>query len=121
MQILKSIHRPALWSVALTSLACLLGAAPASADTPGVRSVTVSYRDLNLSTIEGATALYRRLKVAANSVCDEPGAGIGAYQAWRSCYQAAMADAVTRVNSPLLTALYKGPNSSAAKTAMLSK
>ena len=53
-----------------------------------MRSETVSYRDLNLSTIEGATALYLRIKRAANHVCDE------------SCYQAAIADAVAKVNSP---------------------
>jgi UrcA family protein len=83
--------------------------------------VTVKYGDLNLSTIEGASTLYHRLKSAATSVCDDQGRGIGAYQAWRSCYRAAMADAVAKVNSPLLTGLYKGPNNTAPKTAMLNK
>lgn len=121
MQILKSIHRPSFWSVALTSAVCLLGAAPASADSSAGRSTTVSYRDLNLSTIDGATTLYHRLKVAARSVCEEPGGGLAAYQTWQSCYRAAIADAVTKVNSPLLTTLYKGPSSPATRTAMLRK
>jgi len=121
MQILKSIHRPSFWSVALTSAACLLGAAPASADSSGTRSVTVSYRDLNLSTIEGATTLYHRLKVAARSVCEDSSSGLAAYQTWQSCYRAAIADAVTKVNSPLLTTLYKGPNSPTTRTAMVNK
>jgi len=33
---------------------------------------TVSYRDLNLFDHEGATALYQRIRHAANSVCDDP-------------------------------------------------
>ena len=61
-----------------------------------MRSETVSYRDLNLSTIEGATALYLRIKRAANHVCDEPGVGMEHFREWQSCYQAAIADAVGR-------------------------
>jgi len=62
--------------------------------------VTVNYRDLNLSTIEGATALYQRLQAAARAVCDGPQSeGVHAYQEWRSCYQAAIADAVAMVDS----------------------
>jgi UrcA family protein len=72
MSIFKSIHRASFWSAAFTSITCLLGATQApAADPSGARSVTVSYRDLNLATIEGATALYLRIKHAANSVCDE--------------------------------------------------
>lgn len=122
MSILKSIQRSSFWSVALTSATCLLGAAQVSAD-PGVgrRSVTVNYRDLDLSTIEGATALYQRLKGAARSVCDGPSTGVAAYQEWRHCYEAAMADAVAKVNSPLLSALFHGPGKEATTTAMLPK
>jgi UrcA family protein len=125
MNILKSIQRSTLSSLAFTSVVCLLGATQASATEPaGTRSVTVNYRDLNLSTIQGATALYQRLTRAARSVCDGPGAGVHAFQEWRSCYQAAMADAVAKVNSPLLTSLYRGPDKDAKDanvTAMLSK
>ena len=122
MNILKSIHRSSFSSVALTSIACLLGAAQASAaPTVTTRSVTVNYRDLNLSTIEGAITLYQRLKGAARTVCDGPEAGVSAYLEWKSCYQAAMADAVKKVNNPLLTALYRGPDKQAKATAMLTK
>jgi UrcA family protein len=122
MSIFKSIHRSSFGSVAFTSVACLLGATPApAADPSGPRSVTVSYRDLNLSTIEGATALYQRLRHAANSVCDEPGTGIAHFQEWKSCYQAAIADAVAKVNSPLLIAVSGGKNRESTVTAMNSK
>jgi UrcA family protein len=122
MNIVKSIHRSSFWSAAFTSITCLLGAAQApAADPSGARSVTVSYRDLNLSTIEGATALYLRIRHAANSVCDEPGAGIAQFQEWKSCYQAAIADAVAKVNSPLLSAVHGGKNRQSTATAMNSK
>jgi UrcA family protein len=119
MNIAKSIRRSSFWSAALTSVACLVGATQASAaDAP--RSMTVSYRDLNLSTIEGATALYQRLRQAANSVCDERGTGLDRYQVWQACYRAAIADAVAKVNSPLLTSVHSGKSRSIV-TAMNSK
>ena len=122
MSIIKSIHRSSFWSAAFTSLACLAGAAQAPAAEPaGVRSVTVNFRDLNLSTIEGATALYLRIRRAADTVCSDTGTrGLAAYHEWRSCYQAAIADAVAKVNSPLLTAVSSG-KSKEALTAMRNK
>ncbi len=121
MNILNSIPRATCWSAAFTSIACLLGAAQAVAAPAETRSETVSYRDLDLSTIEGATALYQRLKSAARHVCDEPGTYPYALQEWRSCYNAAIADAVAKVNSPLLTALYRGPNKQPTAIAMVTK
>jgi UrcA family protein len=120
---LKSIQHSSLWSVAFTSVVCLLGTSEASARPPvsASRSVTVNYRDLNLSTIDGAIKLYQRLKGAARTVCDGPLTGIAAYQEWRSCYDAAMADAVAKVNNPLLTAVHRGPNKNATTIAMLGK
>jgi UrcA family protein len=122
MNVFKRIHPSTFCSVAFTSIACLLGAtqAPAGPAVDG-RSVTVNYRDLNLSTIAGATTLYQRLQGAARSVCDGPSGGLHAYQEWRSCYEAAIADAVAKVNSPLLTAVHRGPAKNAQVTAMLTK
>jgi UrcA family protein len=119
---LRSIPHSSLWSVAFTSVVCLLGSSEASAASPGAgRTVTVNYRDLNLSTIDGAIKLYERLKGAARTVCDGPLTGVAAYQEWRSCYDAAMADAVAKVGSPLLTAVHRGPAKDATAIAMLSK
>jgi UrcA family protein len=119
---LKSIQHSSLWSAAFTSVVCMLGSSEASAGPPAAgRTVTVNYRDLNLSTIDGAITLYQRLKGAARTVCDGPVTGVAAYQEWRSCYDAAMADAVSKVNSPLLTAVHRGPRKDATAIAMLSK
>jgi UrcA family protein len=101
---------------------CLLSASEASAGPPGAaRSVSVSYRDLNLSTIQDAITLYERLKSAARTVCDGPMTGVAVYQEWRSCYDAAIADAVAKVNGPLLTSLHRGTNKDTTAIAMLTK
>jgi len=118
---LKSIAHSSIWSAGFTSVVCLLGVSAASTGAShGARSVSVNYRDLNLSTIEGAITLYERLKGAARTVCDGSLTGVAAYQEWRSCYEAAMADAVATVNSPLLTAVHRGPNKDATTIATLS-
>jgi UrcA family protein len=118
--ITKSTHRSSFNAVAMAAVLGLLGAAQALAvdGLDGKRSVTVSFRDLNLSTIEGATALYLRIKRAANHVCYVPE---GWEEAFRSCRQAAIGDAVAKVNSPLLTAVSGGKKKESTATAMLDK
>ena len=117
---LISLPSRRFWPVACASLACLLGAAhQVSATPPATRSVTVSYRDLDLKTIEGARTLYQRLKGAARTVCE--GSGVGGVQdvvGFRACFDAALSEAVAKVNTPFLTAMHgKAPT----QTAMLSK
>jgi UrcA family protein len=64
----------------------------------------VQFPDLDLSRIEGATALYARLRHAAHVVCDPfESREIGLAQKFRTCMDKAIADAVTSVNRPLLT------------------
>jgi UrcA family protein len=121
MNTLKSIHSRKSWSVACVSAACLLGAAQVPAGASAPRSVTVSYRDLDLTTIAGATTLYQRLKTAANTVCDSPGFGLSSYQEWHSCYKAALSNAVAKVNSPILIAVHRGQGKAPTTTAMLTK
>jgi UrcA family protein len=103
MNIINSIHRSPVRPLALVLVLGLLGAAPALADP---RSETVSYRDLDLSTVAGAQTLYGRIKSAARSVCGYEGRGITDQAFWKGCYQGAISDAVAKVNSPLLTAVH---------------
>jgi UrcA family protein len=116
----KFIHSPAGRSLVLTSLVsltgiaasalvfCLLGIAPAWSATPDTRSVTVSFRDLDLSSPEGAKTLYRRIQSAAKQVCGYRGADLIEQSFWNGCYRNAVSDAVVKVNSPLLTAVHTG-------------
>ena len=82
--------------------------------------MTVSFRDLNLSTPAGAATLYRRIKSAAESVCGYEETDFRAQISWRACVRRAVDDAVAKVNSPQLTALHTG-RSPAPVTAMLNK
>lgn len=83
-------------------------------------SITVSYRDLDLSSVAGAKALYQRIAGAARTVCGYQGHSFTDQALWNSCYKGAITDAVKKVNSPLLTAVHTGRPVNAA-TAMLAK
>ena len=112
----KSI--PARCVLPLATLLCVLGTAP-SWSAPEGPSVTVSFRDLDLSSVAGATTLYRRIQGAARQVCGTPGADLIEQDLWKACYRGATADAVRKVNNPFLTALHEGRKP--AMTAMASK
>jgi len=105
--------------LAVAALLCVLGSAPTWAGPGGARSITVSFRDLDISRTEGAKTLYQRIQSAAREVCGHPGADLIEAQVWRACYRNATADAVRKVNSPLLTAVHRGDKP--AMTAMLAK
>jgi UrcA family protein len=104
---------------ALAALLCLLGTVPALAGTTDGKSVTVSFRDLDISSLSGAKVLYRRIQAAAWKVCEYRGADFTAQSLSRSCFRAAVTDAVARVNSPQLTAIHT--HRPPAMTAMLGK
>jgi UrcA family protein len=95
-------------TLALTSIACLIAAAPAGASQPSpeAASVTVSYGDLNLSTTEGASTLYRRIRLAADSVCGYKGRTLLEQQHWMSCFNGAVDRAVGSVDKPTVTSLH---------------
>jgi len=112
---------PALSTLALSllsGLALLAPAVPAAADSP--RSITVSFRDLDISSTAGAHTLYTRIKVAARDLCGTEGHSLTEIAHYQRCVQATVDDAVSRVNSPLLTALHTG-TAAATATAMLGK
>ena len=118
----KSLHRRTVGIVALASVASLFGTATVlAADADEVR-LKVSYSDLNLSSINGATTLYHRIEGAAHFVCGEEGRGIDEQNVWKTCYGNAVNHAVTQVNNPLLTSLYaKQYHPAPVRTAMLGR
>jgi UrcA family protein len=64
----------------------------------------VPFSDLDLSRIEGTTALYGRLRHAARMVCDPILTQRPLFfKEHRACVDKAVADAVAKVNRPLLT------------------
>jgi UrcA family protein len=77
----------------------------------GARSIKVSYSELDLTKPTGAEALYRRIRKAAFTVCgayDSPMPWN--YTAKSQCFKSAVDDAVSKVNSPLLTSLHRNEN-----------
>lgn len=90
----------------LGTLAAGFAGVSAAAADPEVRSETVHYADLNLSSPQAATELYRRIRRAAQHVCEWDDDPFGVGTDTRACEDKAIADAVTRVGRPELTAVY---------------
>jgi UrcA family protein len=80
---------------------------PANADTGDVPSITVKYADLNVSRVEGAMQLYRRIQSAASIVCSSfDGRGSNAQSHFRACVNRAIGGAVAKVDNAALNAIY---------------
>lgn len=79
-----------------------------SATALETRTYVVRFADLDLSHEAGVKALYRRIRSAADSVCAPLGdARLLARQAqWRTCRDRAIADAVARIDQPMLSQHY---------------
>jgi UrcA family protein len=70
-------------------------------------SVTVRYSDLDLATAAGASALYRRISVAARQVCpDSYTRDLGMLAASQRCQANAIAQAVRELNNPQVAAVH---------------
>jgi UrcA family protein len=94
--------------------ALLLSVTPARAETAAsgpdeveVHSETVHFDDLNLSSPKDAKRLYTRLRGAAETVCGDYDVRdfVDTREA-RKCENDAVAEAVAKVNQPLLTSVY---------------
>ena len=72
-----------------------------------LRSETVRFQDLNMSTSEGVQALYRRIHAAAWRVCWNTSSDPIVQAAARECAKKAEANAIGTVNLPQLTAFYR--------------
>ena len=87
----------------------LVGLQPAAAQTTQIRSGAVDVRDLNLNTEAGASAVLRRIRHVADSLCapaeDEMQTGAAPDFACRSD---AVKHAVQALGNPLVTAMLHG-------------
>jgi UrcA family protein len=98
----QTVNRPIFGCAAALLLACGLIAPTAHASDE--RSETVKFADLNLSSQQGVEALYGRIHAAARRVCAQPA---GESAAVGRCQAKSEADAIGKVNVPLLTAFYQ--------------
>ncbi len=93
-------------------LAALAGLCEAGAATIALADElpqrTVSFSDLDVSRSAGAAVLYSRIKSAAAQVCDQHGVrSLEAVTSSRRCVDQAIGRAVTAVDVPALTSLYR--------------
>jgi UrcA family protein len=80
-----------------------------AADSNEFPSTVVKFADLNLSTPQGATALYSRINWAARDVCKSYDVKTGRFERPSNsnpCVRKAVGDAVAKVGAPQLTAVY---------------
>ena len=92
---------------ALALSACLLlgwsGSALGAANgVDGFATKTVKFKDLEISTADGAQALYGRIGAAARDVCRAE-----SYATVRKCRAGAVDQAVRGVASPLLSSIHR--------------
>jgi UrcA family protein len=90
----------------LSALASGVALASSFATVTAPPQLVVKFADLDISTPQGATALYGRIRSAAVKVC-WPSRDNASDQVNTACLQKAIADAVTTVNRPALSAVYE--------------
>jgi len=79
----------------------------AQAAEPQYDKAIVAYGDLNLDSEQGAKALYARLRNGAEDVCSSlEGRDLAFKKLWQSCFDNAVAGAVTQINRSGLTTLH---------------
>ena len=91
----------------LSVLALSFATASHADDDTTPPQVTVKFGDLDVSTLQGAAALYRRINSAAIDVCSRMYVIEQAYK-WHkdACLQKVIGDAVIKVNRPALSAVF---------------
>jgi UrcA family protein len=90
-----------------------------SAADPSSASVTVKYADLKLASPSGALVLYERIRAAAQSACNYFWFKTDADEA--RCVQNTIANAVSKVNQPALSAVYNAKYKISAPSTLVSQ
>jgi UrcA family protein len=89
-----------------TALCSALSTSAAAEDVP---TKTVRFHDLDITTLDGAKALYSRIRAAARDVCElSTGSDPILRVAIKGCIDKAVDKAVKDVNAPMLTNLRFG-------------
>ena len=105
--------RTLLAALSLTALSLPFAASAEERDNTSERTVVrVSYADLDLSSDEGMTVLYQRLRGAAKKVCGplnyRQAGSLTLMRLNRQCYQSALDKAVQKMNIAGLEAIHRG-------------
>jgi UrcA family protein len=95
----------------ITALISSLSAIASADQNTGLPQKTVKYSDLTVSSAQGAATLYNRIRIASEEVCSPLDHGdLSSTKHVKSCVHKAIADAVSQVNQPALSAVYNARN-----------
>ena len=76
----------------------------ANADPQAPQTLTVQFGDLNLNNAQGVDALFKRIKQAAKSVCNQlEGRTLKEKRLYSDCVETALSTAIARVDRPVLS------------------
>ena len=103
----KTHKRNSLIYSALMLVACMSLASTAFADDQVVRNETITYSDLNLDTATDVQTLYGRIHAAARRVCFDASKHLEDQVGVDVCAERAVAQAIKKINLPVLTAYYQ--------------
>jgi UrcA family protein len=108
--LITSTHLSALITIAIAGVIALsCSAVSSAAEWSDAPQAVVKFADLDISTQPGAAALYGRIAAAADKVCNSYAVDmrdLGATSQVNACVHKAIADAVTKVGRPELSAIY---------------
>ena len=113
----KTLKKTVIYAALIAGLTAGLGGMQASqaADVNGYQNApekTVTYKDLNITTRDGASVLYKRIRAASRDVCKQmfpPYTPAGSIS-YLKCTRELVEHAVRDVNEPALTAVYQNSN-----------
>ena len=110
---LRGLIATAIFGALASSFSAVSAADPSSA------SVTVKYADLNIASRSGALVFYERIRAAAQSACNYFWFKTDADEA--RCVQNTIANAVSKVNQPALSAVYNAKYKISAPSTLVSQ
>ncbi|HEY3516715.1 MAG TPA: UrcA family protein [Gammaproteobacteria bacterium] len=99
---MKTTSRSVLVLSALASLGWSATTLAAPSRVGDIATTVVRFKDLDLSTADGAQKLYERISTAARIVCRD-----ARYTEIRECRSRAVDDAVRAVGRPLLSSVHR--------------
>ena len=111
---LRGLIATAIFGALVASFSAVCAADPSSS-----ASITVKYSDLNLASPSGARVLYERIRAAAQSACNYFWFKTDADEA--RCLQNTIANAVTKIDRPALTAVYNAKYKISPPAALVSQ
>jgi UrcA family protein len=107
----KNIATRLIAGAIVTALISSFSSIASAAEGTDSLQKTVKYADVSVASAHGAATLYNRIRSASEEVCSPLVHGdLSSKMKADACMHKAIADAVSQVNHPALTAVYNARN-----------